>query len=75
VTPYNPNLKLWLQATGWSLSDPKTPLQLAQLVKTQANMIAFNNIAWFATLCLLAITPLLLFLKKPTNLVASNEIH
>lgn len=75
VNPYNPDLQLWLQATGWRLSDPQTLQHLAQVVKTQANMIAFNNIAWFATLCLLAITPLLLLLKKPANLVVSNDLH
>ena len=75
VTPFNRNLPGWLQATGWRLSDPTTPLRLAAVVKAQADMIAFNNIAWFATLGLLAIMPLLLLLKKPTRLSEAVDVH
>jgi MFS transporter, DHA2 family, multidrug resistance protein len=75
ITPYSANLTLWLQATHWHLSDPKTVAHLANVLQLQANMIAFNNTAWFATVCLLLITPLIFLLKKPQYSVETSSLH
>ncbi len=75
VNPFNRNLPMWLHSAGWQLTDPKTTAQLAQVVKTQADMIAFNNVAWFATLGLLAVLPLFTLLKKPAQIADATDIH
>lgn len=72
INPFNPNLRLWLKATGMVLSDPQTPPQLAQVLEQQANMIAFNNVSYFTTWILLALVPLVALLKRPKVLVVGD---
>lgn len=64
INPYNPNLSRFLHDHHLTLQDPKTWPLLAQQLATQANMIAFLDVFWAATLCFLIMLPFVLILKR-----------
>ena len=63
INVYNPNLTHWLQAQNLNLNDPTTPAQLANVLGTQASMIAYLNVYWLSALSFFVMMPLVLFIK------------
>ena len=64
INPYNPALGAWLDATGLSMSDPRTPQILGFEVMRQSTMLGFLEAFGFVTLSFLVLIPLLLLLKR-----------
>ncbi|MCD6047660.1 MAG: multidrug resistance protein [Gammaproteobacteria bacterium] len=75
IHPYNTNLILWQQATGRTWHDPVTMQLLAQQVQNQAQMIAFNDIAWLASIALALSIPFVFLLQQPKYLAKPMEMH
>ncbi len=77
IQPFNINLVLWQQATGRNWHDPVTMQILAQQLQAQAQMIAFNDIAWIAAIALVITFPFVMMLKRPKYLTenAGNNLH
>jgi DHA2 family multidrug resistance protein len=63
INPFNPNLHHWLQVQHLQITDPKVPMQLGNLLYSQANIIAYLDSYWLTTLLFLAIIPLILLVK------------
>lgn len=72
VTPYNPNLQLWLSETGKSLSDPTTQSILQEQVHKQSEVLAFVHTFTFITLLFVLIVPLLFLVRIPKNANVSS---
>lgn len=72
ISPYQANLHTWSHLTGKDWHDPQTIRQLADIVQHQANTIAFNDVAFFATWAILALLPLVFWLKKTSTTVVSD---
>jgi MFS transporter, DHA2 family, multidrug resistance protein len=66
INPYNPALHAWLDATGSSVSDPKTMQIIGLEVARQATLLGFIEAFGFVTLSFLVLIPLVLLLK-PTS--------
>ncbi len=64
INPYNPALGAWLDATGLSMSDPRTPQILGFEVMRQSTMLGFLEAFGFVTLSFLVLIPLVLLLKR-----------
>jgi DHA2 family multidrug resistance protein len=75
IHPYNTNLILWQQATGHNWHDPMTMQILAQQIQNQAQMIAFNDIAWLACIALALSIPFVFLLQQPKYLAKPMEMH
>lgn len=73
INPANPNYQTWLQNTGWHAQDPTTLGVVAQTINTQANIIAFNDVAYLSYLLLAISIPFILLLSKPANTGLSME--
>ena len=67
ITPYNPALSDWLQATGRSMKDPATPQILARELSRQASMIGFVDAFYFVALSFVGLAALVLLLRKPAK--------
>ena len=67
ITPYNPALSDWLQATGRSMKDPATPQILARELSRQASMIGFVDAFYFVALSFVGLATLVLLLRKPAK--------
>jgi hypothetical protein len=66
----------WQQRSGLDFHQPVTMRILAQQIHMQAQMIAFNDIAWFTTMSLVFTLPFIFMLKKPKMVpIISTEGH
>jgi DHA2 family multidrug resistance protein len=77
IEPFSPNFIAWQQMTGRSWREPTTLQILAQQVQSQAQMIAFNDIAWVASFALLLALPFIFILQKPKCTLEKSalEVH
>lgn len=66
INIFNPNLAQWLHTQAPGLAQNTFLLRLAHALHLQADMLAFNNVAWFTTCGLVVILPLIILLKKTT---------
>jgi DHA2 family multidrug resistance protein len=64
INPYNPALTSWLDATGLSMSDARTPQMLGLELMRQSTMIGFVEAFGFVTLSFLLLIPLVLLLRS-----------
>jgi MFS transporter, DHA2 family, multidrug resistance protein len=64
INPYNPALRSWLEATGLSISDPRTQQILGTELTRQSTMIGFIEAFGFVTLSFLILIPFVLLLKQ-----------
>jgi DHA2 family multidrug resistance protein len=67
INPYNPALNSWLDATGLSMSDPRTPQILGLELARQSTMIGFIEAFGFVTLSFLVLIPLVLLLQRESQ--------
>ena len=73
INPSNPNYQTWLQHNNWQAQDPTTLGIIAQNISTQANIIAFNDVAYLSYLLLALSIPFIFILSKPANTGLSIE--
>jgi DHA2 family multidrug resistance protein len=66
INPYNPALHTWLNTTGLSVTDPRTPQVLAGELLRQSTMLGFIEAFGFVALSFLVLVPLVLLLKRDT---------
>ncbi len=64
LTIFNPALKSWLSANHLSLNDPTTYPQLANLLSTHSNMIAYLDVFALSTVAFFLMIPFLFWIKK-----------
>ncbi len=67
INPYNPALHAWLDATGSSISDPKTMQIIGLEVMRQSTLLGFIEAFGFVTLSFLVLVPLVLLLKRTSG--------
>lgn len=67
INPSSPNYQLWLQHINWQAQDPTTLGVIAQSISTQANIIAFDDVAYLSYLLLTLSIPFIFMLKKPIS--------
>ena len=68
----NPNYPLWLQHLHTTAKDPKTLAEIAGIILPQANMIAFDDVAYFSYALLAVSVLFILLLKKPLKASADS---
>ncbi len=64
INPYNPALHSWLEATGLSMTDPRTQELLSYELTRQSTMIGFIEAFGFITLSFLVLIPFVILLKQ-----------
>ena len=64
ISSFNTNLTLWTQNAHQTLG-PVAYQLLAQQLEAQAQMIAFNNIAWISAVGMFALLPFVCLMKAP----------
>lgn len=75
INAYNIHFTQWQQTTGHDWHDPVTMQILAQQLQAQSQMIAFNDVAWLASLALALSLPFVLLLQQPKYLANPVDIH
>ncbi|MCB1875504.1 MAG: DHA2 family efflux MFS transporter permease subunit [Chromatiales bacterium] len=67
INPFNPNLHHWLSGQGATLADPHSAVLLGHELARQSSMLAFTQVFQWIAISFLAMTPLLLLLRKRQN--------
>ncbi|WP_108651590.1 DHA2 family efflux MFS transporter permease subunit [Dongshaea marina] len=75
LSPLNPNLRNWLHAQGYSLSNLQDVALLQNMLGSQSAMIAFNDILFFTMLLSLLMIPMAFLLKKPGGWFRVEQGH
>jgi len=75
VTLFNPHFAAWQHRVGMDFHHPLTMQILANQIHLQAQMIAFNDIAWLTTISLLFALPFIFMLEKPKAVTMLAEGH
>ena len=75
VTLFNPHFIAWQHRVGMDFHNPVTMQILANQIHMQAEMIAFNDIAWFGALGLFIALPFIFMLQKPKAVNLLAEVH
>ena len=71
----NPNYIHWLQHMNWQAQDPLTLQVVSNQITTQANIIAFNDVAYLSYLLLVIAIFFTFLLKKPKEQAQLSMEH